>query len=240
MFDKLNEIDQLYANNLLSKCKGCISIESCKQENVGMIPTTIYDELTHKYNFAFKRCKYARGHCNNSKVYEVETWEHPQKDMIIKHIKEHKSIFLFGDVGTGKTRFLYWLANQLNKKGKDVHIDNITQITKSIKDSFNQKSVEGESTLLDKLQNVEYLFLDDIGNERKTEYNLVDILWPLIDYRYVNGKATFITSNYTLLELYEMYGEVMSGKYGQKQIRPIMSRLKTFGEVKLEGVNFRL
>jgi len=240
MFDKLNENDKIYANQLIDKCKGCKGIEQCQQEMIGLIPHQAYDDLTKSYYFAFTKCKYARGWTNTNMITRYDTWEHPMRKLIVAHIKEHKGIYLWGDVGTGKTKFLYCLANQLNKKGKDVHVESTFEVVKKIKDGFNRTTEQGERTYLDKLEDVEYLFLDDLGNERKTEFNIIDVLWVLIDYRYQNNKPTFFSSNYTLAELYDMYTKALNSDYAQKQIRPIISRLKTYGEIELKGRNFRL
>ena len=99
---------------------------------------------------------------------------------------------------------------------------------------------QGEVSHVEYLQNVDYLFIDDLGNESKSEFNVADILLPIIDYRYVNKKPTFISSNYSLAELYGMYGSVIKGDYAQKQVRPLISRLKTFGELEIKSKNWRI
>jgi len=236
MFNKLDELQQLYAQNLLSKCKGCHSIEECRQDMRGLIPTTQHDELSNRYVLAFKKCEYARGETNTKIIFDITEWEHDQKDEIISAIKDKKSLYLYGDVGTGKTTFLKWLANYLNKKGNNIHLDTTFNIARNIKASFNRQFEQGEQTIIDKLQQVEYLFLDDVGSERKTEYNIMEIMWPIIDYRYAHKKSTFISSNYSIEQLYELYGKAI----GHIAIRPLVSRLKTYGVINLKGRNFRL
>jgi len=240
MFDKLNKIDQLYAQSLLDKCKGCDDIDNCKQEMIGLVPTTTYDENFDTYSLAHKKCKYARGKTNTILIKNYETWEASNKVEIMNHVKSNWNIFLHGDVGLGKTHFLYWLANQINKQGRNIHIDYFGNIVKKVKSEFNRKMEQGEQSHTEYLQNVDYLFIDDLGSETKSEFNVSDILLPIIDYRYVNKKPTFISSNYSLSELYSMYGSVIKGDYAQKQVRPLISRLKTFGELEIKSKNWRI
>jgi DNA replication protein DnaC len=238
--NKLNTIDQIYAQNLLDKCKGCKGIEECKQDMIGLIPTSSYDMLTHSYRLAFKKCQYARGETNTNIIMKYDEWKHPQHDQIVKHVQENRNIYLWGSVGLGKTHFLYWLSNQVNKKGSNVHVESTFEIARKTKEEFNRKMEIGEKTYMQRLQDVDYLFIDDMGNERKTEFNIIEILWPLIDYRYVNNKPTFITSNYSIIDLYNLYSKAIGGEYAKQQIAPIISRLKTFGEIELKGRNYRI
>ena len=116
MFDKLSKIYQLYAQSLLDKCKGCNDIDNCKQQMTGLIPTTSHDEVFNTYSIALKKCKYARGKSNTTLIKDYDSWEASNKVDIMKHVKDNWNIFLWGDVGLGKTHFLYWLANQINKQ----------------------------------------------------------------------------------------------------------------------------
>ena len=248
MFDKLNAIDRLYAKNLLSKCEGCKGIDYCKQEMVGLIPTVVYDELTKQYSLAKKKCDKVRGEFNDSliKLDKYKTWSAVNRDEIIKHIKHNKNLYLHGKVGRGKSHFLYWLANTINLKGKNVYIDTLSNINRNVKSEFNSNLEYGAKSMIEKLQDIDYLFIDDVGNENRTEFTVMEILFPIIDFRYVNNKPTFISSNYSIEELYKLYSNSVNGKnsidekLSSQQIAPIMSRIKTFGEIEIKGGNWRI
>ena len=68
-----------------------------------------------------------------------------------------------------------------------------------------------------------------------TEYTH-ELLITIINYRYVNQKATLITSNYSPDELYNIYekaiGEVKAGQ--------LISRIMTFGAIELKSKNHRI
>lgn len=57
----------------------------------------------------------------------------------------------------------------------------------------------------------QYLFLDDLGTENLTEFKL-ETLYDLIDYRWVNKKPTFITTNLSLNQLRERFLERISSR----------------------------
>lgn len=52
----------------------------------------------------------------------------------------------------------------------------------------------------------DFLYLDDIGTEYKTEF-ANEKLFTLLDYRASKGSKTFITTNLSILELKNVYGE---------------------------------
>jgi len=248
MFDKLNEIDRDYANNLLSKCKNCKGIDYCQQELKGLIPTVLYDELTHQYTLAKKKCDKVRGEFNDSliKLDKYKNWDSANREEIIKHIKHNKNIYLHGKIGRGKSHFLYWLANTVNLKGKDIYINTLSNINRLVKNEFNAKLDYETKGLIEKLQDIDYLFIDDLGNENRTEYTIMEILFPIIDYRYVNNKPTFISSNYSIENLFNLYSSTINSKntitenISSQQIAPIVSRMKTFGEIEIKGRNWRV
>ena len=78
--------------------------------------------------------------------------------------------------------------------------------------------------------------IDDLGNEYKSKFTIQDALINILDYRYENNKPTVITSNYTLMELYEQYVDMV----GEKSAAQIVSRLKTFGVIEIKGKDWRL
>lgn len=226
----------------LLKCKDCKSLRNCKQELEGLIPTII----DHK--IVYKRCSNARGNYNTSLL------ENPKYDKIdvsnIKLIKDHankyKGMYLHGTMGKGKTHTLFYIANLYSKKRFNVHIEKMADIIKYVKAEFNMKDTPHEyKSYLDKLGEVDYLFIDDLGNERATDFTIMDILMPLIDTRYINEKPTFISSNYPLKpksnddknNLYSIYSNVDNVR--SQTIAPLIQRIKHWGEIEIKGKNFR-
>ena len=53
------------------------------------------------------------------------------------------------------------------------------------------------------LQKSEVLIIDDLGTEKMTRNNIVDILYAVVKYRGEHNKPTFITSNLTKDQYYK-------------------------------------
>jgi len=242
MVDKLSNIDKLYFESTIKNCEDCKGIDYCTQELHGLIPTIVYDDIFKTYSLGKKKCHKQRGSFNDRLILEerYQTWEAGNKEEIIKTIKERKNIYLWGGVGKGKTHFLYWLSNLFSLKGQSVHVDLMSNIVRRC------KQFDDREDYVDKLQTVDNLMIDDIGNEYMTQYTIIDILFPILDERYKRGKKTFITSNYTLNSLANMYAGVVkkSNDLTEEQALTksliIKSRLKTFGELEIKSKNWRI
>ena len=58
---------------------------------------------------------------------------------------------------------------------------------------------------MDTVKNCDVLVLDNLGEEKQSEWVRDDVISTIIDYRNKNGTLTFITSSYTIDELEKMY-----------------------------------
>lgn len=105
-------------------------------------------------------------------------------------------LFIYGDVGVGKTFLASCIANAVAKTyGCSIKA---LSVTKAINDLF---STENKSAYIDDLAGVDLLVLDDFGAERRTDYALEQV-FSIVDRRYNTQKPLIITSNldYKLLE----------------------------------------
>ena len=98
-------------------------------------------------------------------------------------------LYIFGDVGVGKTFYASCVANEIAR----VYGDTVRalSVTKAINDIF---SATDKSGYIEGLASVDLLVLDDFGTERKTEYGLEQI-YSIIDERYKAQKPIILTSN---------------------------------------------
>lgn len=166
---------------------------------------------------------------------KYDQWNAANKEEIKTHINKHHSIYLYGDYGTGKTHFIKWLAKKYWSMGHIVYVAMFSDISKLIKKEItDRKNGIFNKSAETKMKECKVLCIDDLGNEYMTSFTH-ELLVTIIDYRYVNKKATFITSNYSPEELYNIYekaiGEVKTGQ--------LISRLMTFGPIRLKAKNFR-
>ena len=148
-------------------------------------------------------------------------------------------IYLYGEKGRGKTHLTACMANQLITQLHSVLFTNFSEISQAIRNTFGNRRIETgvgktEQELMNKLAEVEFLFIDDFGTEKVTKGNedlwLQGKVYDIINSRYVNNKPTIFTSNYSLRELVETRG------VADKTVDRIMEMTEI---IKLEGVSYR-
>ena len=166
---------------------------------------------------------------------KYDEWNANNKQEIVNHINKHHSIYLYGKYGTGKTHFLYWLSKKYQEQGASIYISMMGDINRKIKQEINDRKNDiynkSEET---KMRECTVLCIDDLGNEYMTQF-VHEVLSTVINYRYINNLPTFITSNYTLKELYNVYSQSV----GETKAGQIVSRVMKFGAIKLDAINYR-
>ena len=100
---------------------------------------------------------------------------------------------MYGPPGTGKTHLaVATFRNIIAYKGKRGIFCDFRNFLIDIKSTFETN--ESSTEVLETVLKVPLLILDDVGAERNTEW-AKDILSTIINYRYVNGLPTIITTN---------------------------------------------
>lgn len=142
-------------------------------------------------------------------------------------------IYIFGPSGTGKTHLMACMCNELLMNMKQCLFTNFLEISKAIKATFNNKS-ETEERLIERISNIDYLFIDDLGTERLNNNGdtwLQEKVYDVINKRYNAKKPTVFTSNYTLNELITERGMM------QKTVDRVLEMSNVL--LKLEGKSYR-
>lgn len=98
--------------------------------------------------------------------------------------------------GSGKTRLMVSLANELIELGLRVKYATSMDIISEIKASWDNEHTT-ENKLIKELTECEVLIIDDFGTERAKDW-IQERFYQLINSRYVNKKPTLFTSNYKL------------------------------------------
>ena len=117
------------------------------------------------------------------------------KDFILryKNLDYPKGLYLYGTFSIGKTYTLAVIANELAKEDISSALVYFPDLVSNIKSSLgNQEEFE---KIIEDLKNVDVLLLDDLGSENMTPWVRDEIFGPLINYRLMEKKPVFITSN---------------------------------------------
>lgn len=122
-----------------------------------------------------------------------------------------KGFYLWGPAGGGKTLLaciaLQELMLRYGLAGK--YIDLSRQFFQRLKNSFDASNTTEETAgdILEELIRIPFLVIDDFGVQRNTEWES-EMLYTLIDSRYVEERLTIVTSNFHLSK----YKDVANGR----------------------------
>lgn len=143
-----------------------------------------------------KEYKEMRNYCDN--------WE--------KAKRVNRGIFLYGNMGTGKTFYACSIANEIRKRyGEYVLIGSAAEFVRYFTRDYGRNE-DGEQ----QIKTYPLMVIDDIGVEREND-NTLSVMNEIIDLRYMSKLPLIVTSNFTIDELYKG-----TGIYGDR----ITSRLK--------------
>lgn len=141
--------------------------------------------INETFDAAFRRCK---SYCEvSSKVLE-----------------NGYGIYIYGDSGTGKTHLTACMVNELIKQHRPTLFTNFFEISQIIRGTF-KNSKDSEIDMIERISNIDFLFLDDLGTEKVIKNGednwLQEKIFEILNKRYNNKKPTIFTSNYSLEEL---------------------------------------
>jgi DNA replication protein DnaC len=120
--------------------------------------------------------------------------------------KPQTGLYLHGKTGGGKTYLASALLNEvIIRTGRPGLFINVTQqLFPRLRNSYESEGrTETETQVMSKLARVPYLVLDDLGVERKTDWE-AEVLYNLIDTRYRRRQPVIITSNLAPAELEDL------------------------------------
>lgn len=148
-----------------------------------------------------------------------------------------KGLYLYGDMGVGKSFILAAMAHELaEKKSVSTTILHFPSFAIDIKNAINTGTVKDE---IDAVKTAQVLILDDIGAEQTTSWLRDEVLQVILQYRMLEELPTFFTSNYSFSDLEKKLAQVRSGDETW-QAKRVMERIRFLAqESHLEGENRR-
>jgi hypothetical protein len=116
--------------------------------------------------------------------------------------------FICGPVGTGKTHLaVAYLVREIQQWGENsrIFIRSVDLFNK-LRDSFRHNLSTPASEITENFSRYRFLVIDDLGTERSTPL-VQEALYSIIDYRAGYRLPTIITSNFSLDQVGEHYGD---------------------------------
>ncbi len=239
-------------------CEGCSGLHCCRQEGIGERLDVTYDEVlieeVEYCDYALNKLK--KNNLSKSYVYcdvpeniisiDLNNIDYTddQKQLYLKlaailHKKTNKGLYIVGDLGVGKTFLSAALANSLVKANEKVAFVKVSNFFNEMKSYIGSRS-EMIDININKLKNVSYLFLDDIGAESVSDFVRDDILLPILDYRLENNKITIFTSNLNKSDLLKHYTYDRKDNSNLMSAKRLMERIDVLSEdYVLTGKNMR-
>jgi DNA replication protein DnaC len=124
---------------------------------------------------------------------------------IDKKLDDGEGVWLFGDVGTGKTSLAMLISQEALKAGRSVAIYSMPRLLAEIRDTYSDSSQRSYMELFERLCNVDLLQIDDLGTESRSEWVLEQV-YAIVNERWQNQRSMIVTTNLSKEELDEQIG----------------------------------
>ena len=122
----------------------------------------------------------------------------------------HAGLIFFGKAGAGKTHLAVAIARYvIEQKRIAARVARTVELLADIRRTFSEHDgyrAENETELIQKLTHVPLLVLDDLGAEKVSDW-VREVLYRIIDERWLEQKPMIVTTNFNLKELEERIGE---------------------------------
>ncbi len=109
-----------------------------------------------------------------------------------------QGLLFYGNVGTGKTFLACCIGNALIESGHKVYFTSTYNLMQTKKSYTGYRDPDDNTKEL--VKNVDLLIIDDLDAERHTQYSN-EILYSVINDRYLSGKPMIVTTNMFLDEM---------------------------------------
>lgn len=205
------------------KCNACEGLNKCTQDTVGLRPHLVYED--NRIKSFYRECKFLR-HKNDqhSKDQLIDALYMPKMilnaditdydvntesriviyNYMMRFINLYPTgeqlpgMYIHGEYQRGKTYTLAVLAKELTKKGYNVVLAYYPDLVREFKSSI---STGGLEKLINKMKQADILMLDDIGGEAQSAWIRDEVLGPILQYRLLDEKPTFFSSNLSIKDL---------------------------------------
>jgi DNA replication protein DnaC len=141
------------------------------------------------------------------------------------NLDKGKGLWLFGDVGTGKTSLAMLVSKAALEAGRSVAIYSMPRLLSDIKETYEDRSETSYMQLFERLVGVDLLHIDDLGAEKRTEW-VLEQLYSIINERWQEQRSVIVTTN--LIDVDELRDQIgprtVSRLHEMCDLIPIMGR----------------
>lgn len=224
-------------------CKCCSNLDKCPKDIKGTVLKLVRKEdnsIEREFTLCPKREEKRKIDHNylirdfNDDLLEVDIDDMENRKGRFKYEKKvleldldssKDGMFICGPASSGKSYPLIALCNDFVKNNKTCAFVDVKIFLESLKNTFGDS--KETIRLMDIVKNVDVLVLDNLGEEKQSEWVRDDVLSTIIDYRSKNSSLTFITSCYTLDELEKMYNVAKTNiEMGKLKSRKFIEKIK--------------
>ena len=111
-----------------------------------------------------------------------------------QRLEEGRGLWLYGDVGTGKTTLAMLVSKTALEAGRSVAIYSLPRLLAEIRDTYEEGSRHSYTGLLDRLAEVDLLHIDDVGTEKTSPW-VLEQLYAIVNARYEEQRSIVLTTN---------------------------------------------
>ena len=152
------------------------------------------------------------------------TFDNSHKGKAYEIVKEYaegfgrettSGLMLYGKAGSGKTHLAVAITRHIiEQKQIQVRFARVVDLLAEIRKTFNENEqyrTENESDLISRYTSAPLLVIDDLGAEKTTDW-VRQILYQIIDERWIEQKPIIVTSNLNLEELEARFEERIASR----------------------------
>ena len=201
-------------SELLNRESGLPAI--MQRENFGTLDTHIYDRSTVIDELLPRRMT----------QYDYMTRRGGILDRIRGYVEDFEdggshNILMFGAAGTGKTFLSNCIARSLIDRQHSVSYSRAGDMfSRMSKSEFSRAGSPEAESISRREEECELLIIDDLGTEFATEFTRAK-LFSVISNRLSHGTSTIISTNLSMNQLCECYGERVSSRFmGEYMLLP--------------------
>lgn len=243
-------------------CKNCMGLDYCMQPINGHVYTLTYEN--NILDTVLKACNYfnemqaSRAHKAFITINDMGDEQLQYRFDNIDFTRENdgylalvhgllnsmkspyeKGYYIYGDPGVGKTYLACCIVNDYACKRVNTAFVHVPTLVADLKTMMYEH--RNFKSMIQKLRNVEILILDDLGGESASSWSRDDILLPLLNERMEKQRKTYVTSNYSLLELEKFYTLKSNAINDQVGAKRLVERIRAcMSEKRLQAKNRRI